>query len=134
MPTIIIGSAAERQRAAELIEASQSPVYNFAGKTTLREMAALLQMSRLHIGVDSAAPHIAAAVGTQTLTIYGPTDWRDWAPPGEKNKVVLPDMPCSPCYRKGCEGKGISQCLDNLPVDKVQKTVAAMLDNQIYAK
>jgi len=38
-------------------------------------MAALLQRSLLHISVDSAAPHIAAAVGTPTLTIYGPSDW-----------------------------------------------------------
>jgi predicted lipopolysaccharide heptosyltransferase III len=129
MPVIITGSAGERKRADELLSGSKSPVYNLAGKTTLRGMAALLQMSRLHIGVDSAAPHIAAAVGTPTITIYGPSDWRDWAPTGDKNIVVLPDMDCSPCRKKGCEGKGQSICLDNLPVAKVQNAVETMLNN-----
>lgn len=132
MPVIITSSATEKKRAAALVATSLSPIYNLAGKTTLREMAALLQMSRLHIGVDSAAPHIAAAVGTPTITIYGPSDWRDWAPTGDKNMVVLPDMDCSPCHKKGCDGKGRSICLDNLPVAKVQNAVETMLSNSVF--
>ena len=134
MPAIIIGSAEERKRADELTSKANFPIYNFAGKTNLREIAALLQISRLHIGVDSAAPQIAAAVGTPALTIYGPSDWRDWAPPGEKNKVVLPDMDCSPCHKKGCSGSGRSDCLDNLSVAKVQDAVEIMLNNFVFDK
>jgi predicted lipopolysaccharide heptosyltransferase III len=134
MPVIITGSATEKQQADALAMAGRSPIYNLAGKTTLREMAALLQMSRLHIGVDSAAPHIAAAVGTPTITIYGPSDWRDWAPPGDRNQVVLPDMDCSPCHKKGCDGCGQSKCLDNLPVAKVQDAVEKMLNNLVFKK
>lgn len=131
MPAIVVGSTEERKRAERFVSATCSPVFNFAGKTTLREMPALLQLSRLHIGVDSAAPQIAAAVGTPTLTIYGPSDWRDWAPPGNKNKVVLPDMDCSPCYKKGCNGSGRSECLETLAVTKVQDAVETMLDNNL---
>jgi len=131
MPVIITGSIAERKRADELAAESNSPIYNLAGKTSLREMAALLQMSRVHIGVDSAAPHIAAAVGTPTITIYGPSDWRDWAPPGDRNQVVLPDMDCSPCHKKGCDGNGRSKCLDNLAVAKVQGAVETMLNKVV---
>jgi heptosyltransferase-3 len=134
MPMIITGSAAERNRAEALAAESLSPVHNLAGKTTLRGMAALLQISRLHIGVDSAAPHIAAAVGTPTITIYGPSDWRDWAPTGDKNMVVEPDMDCSPCRKKGCEGKGRSICLDDLPVAKVQDAVVTILSNSVSGK
>lgn len=119
MPTVICGSEEEREKAAKLFQDTPSPVYNLAGKISLREMPALLKLSLLHIGVDSAAPHIAAAVGTPTVTIYGPSDWRDWAPPGEKNKVVFPDMNCSPCYQKGCDGRGRSLCLEQIDVDKV---------------
>lgn len=134
MPIIITGSKTEKQRAEELAMAGRSPIYNLAGKTTLREMAALLQMSRMHIGVDSAPPHIAAAVGTPTITIYGPSDWRDWAPPGDRNQVVLPDMDCSPCHEKGCDGNGRSKCLDNLAVAKVQSAVETMLNNLVFKK
>ena len=134
MAVIITGSAAERKRADGLVSKSLSPIHNLAGKTTLREMAALLQMSRLHVGVDSAAPHIAAAVGAPTITIYGPTDWRDWAPTGDKNMVVLPDMDCAPCRNKGCDGNGRSICLDNLSVIKVQSAVEKMLSNSVPGK
>lgn len=130
MPAVIIGSAEERARAAELIQGASSPVYNLAGLTTLWEMPALLKISSLHIGVDSAAPHIAAAVGTPTITIYGPSDWRDWAPPGDKNMVVFSDMPCSPCHQKGCDGQGKSLCLENIDVKKVRDFVEkALIEN-----
>jgi ADP-heptose:LPS heptosyltransferase len=127
LPILIIGSQEERERAANLIQDIASPVYNLAGMTSLREMPALLKMSHLHIGVDSAAPHIAAAVGTPTITIYGPTDWRDWAPPGIKNKVVSPDMDCSPCYQKGCNGSGLSRCLETIDAEKVEKVAEELI-------
>jgi ADP-heptose:LPS heptosyltransferase len=129
LPTVVTGSTEERKRADALTANGYFPMYNLAGKTTIREIAALLQMSRLHIGVDSAAPHIAAAVGTPTITIYGPSDWRDWAPAGDKNMVVLPDMECSPCHQKGCDGKGRSICLDNLSVAKVEDALEKILHN-----
>ncbi|PKN70955.1 MAG: hypothetical protein CVU54_02950 [Deltaproteobacteria bacterium HGW-Deltaproteobacteria-12] len=131
LPVVIIGSGEERERAVKLFSDAPSPVHNLAGLIALRDIAALLKMSRLHIGVDSAAPHIAAAVGTPTITIYGPSDWRDWAPPGEKNRVVLPDMNCSPCYKKGCDGGGRSLCLEGIDVRKVQTAVEEMLGKDL---
>ncbi len=127
LPSIIVGSREERERAAELLQNTPSPVYNLAGKTSLREIGALLKTSHLHIGVDSAAPHIAAAVDTPTVTIYGPSDWRDWAPPGEKNKVVLPYMNCAPCHQKGCDGSGLSRCLETIDADQVMAAVEKFL-------
>ncbi|MEK7374924.1 MAG: glycosyltransferase family 9 protein, partial [Thermodesulfobacteriota bacterium] len=124
---VIVGSPAERERAAELAGTCSGRVSNLAGRTTLAELAGVLQLSRLHIGVDSAAPHIAAAVGTPTVTLYGPSDWRYWAPPGERNRVVVPDMECAPCHQKGCEGSGTSLCLDTLEVAQVQAVLRDVL-------
>ncbi|MDI9569405.1 MAG: glycosyltransferase family 9 protein [Pseudomonadota bacterium] len=119
LPAVLVGSAGERARAGELAKAADGGMVNMTGETTLGELAALLSLSRLHIGVDSAAPHVAAAVGTPTITIYGPSDWRDWAPVGEGHQVVVSDMACSPCHRKGCDGRGWSRCLENIPAEKV---------------
>jgi len=124
---IIVGTPTERERAGELGNSCAGKVYNLAGKTTLAELAGVLQLSRLHIGVDSAAPHIAAAVGTPTVTLYGPSDWRYWAPPGERNRVVVTDMECAPCHQKGCEGSGTSLCLDTLEVAQVQAVLREVL-------
>ncbi len=87
----------------------------------------MLNLSSLHIGVDSAAPQIAAAVGTPTITIYGPSVWSEWAPPGEMHSVVTPDRDCAPCHQKGCNDSGISKCLEELTVDKVKGAIQKFL-------
>jgi len=126
--TVITGSPEEQERANDLVKKCHRGVLNLAGKTSLAELAGLLRSSSLHIGVDSAAPHIAAAVGTCTITLYGPSDWFDWAPVGEKHKVIFPDKECAPCHRKGCQDEGWSQCLDELQVEKVQAAIREILD------
>jgi len=127
MVVVVVGSPAERERADELGRSCAGKVYNLTGRTTLAELAGILHLSRLHIGVDSAAPHIAAAVGTPTVTLYGPSDWRYWAPPGKRNRVVVPDMECVPCRQKGCDDRGVSRCLDTLTAERVQAVLREAL-------
>jgi len=130
IPAILIGSAEERPRAEELLRQCKTNVINLAGRTTLAELAGVLSLSRLHIGVDSAAPHIAAATGTPTVTIYGPSSWRDWAPVGGKHRVVLPEMDCVPCHRKGCDNSGLSRCLDALSTDEAKRIIHEALEGR----
>jgi len=91
----------------------------------------VLSLSRLHIGVDSAAPHIAAATGTSTVTLYGPSSWKDWAPVGENHRVILPEMDCVPCHQKGCDNSGHSRCLDILNADQVKKAIREALEKPL---
>jgi len=126
--SLLIGSADEAAAAERIIGARRRYAFNAAGKTTLGELAALLSMSTLHVGVDSAAPHIAAAVGTATVTIFGPSDWRAWTVVDARHRVVAPDMPCVPCRQKGCNGTERSLCLEELQVERVVRTVFEVLD------
>lgn len=128
LSTVIIGSPEEKDKALELVKKCRGRVFNLAGQTTLGELAGVLASSFLHIGVDSAAPHIAAAVGIPTITIYGPSDWRDWAPPGDNHRVVTPDDDCVPCHQKGCDSMGWSKCLQNLGTDKVQRAIQEAME------
>jgi len=130
IPTIIVGSPEEKAKAAFLISQCRGRAYNFAGKTSLIELAGILSLSRLHIGVDSAAPHIAAATGVPTVTIYGPSSWFDWAPVGKDHRVIIPDMDCAPCHQKGCDGSGHSRCLEELNTEKVKKIVREAMENR----
>jgi predicted lipopolysaccharide heptosyltransferase III len=129
IPAVIIGSPAERPRAEALISKCEARAFNLAGKTTLAELAGVLSLSRLHIGVDSAAPHIAAATGVPTITIFGPTSWRDWAPVGQDHRVILPDMDCVPCHQKGCNNSGHSRCLDALNTGDVRNVIRASINS-----
>lgn len=116
---VIVGSRDEQEAAAGIVAGAGEGVVDLTGRTSLKELAALLSLSAFHVGVDSAAPHIAAAVETPTITIYGPTDWRDWAPEGERHRVIQPERDCVPCREKGCRGKGRSECLEDLGADRV---------------
>jgi len=125
--TVLVGSPEEGERAERLASSCTGKVHNLTGRSTLAELAGVLRLSRLQIGVDSAAPHLAAAVGTPTVTLYGPSDWRYWKPPGDRHRVVVPDMDCAPCHQKGCDGSGISRCLDTLEVGQMQAVIRVAL-------
>jgi len=119
IPSVLIGTSGEAGMAAEIIRGTSGAGRSITGKTSLGELAAILRKSALHLGVDSAAPHMAAALGTPTVTIFGPSDWRAWIIPDATHRVVCPDDPCVPCNRKGCDHTGVSLCLDNMPAVKV---------------
>ncbi len=126
--SVIVGSPEEYDRSIDIVKKCRQPVFNFTGKTTLGDLAGLLSLSHLNVGVDSAAPHIAAAVGTPTITIYGPSDWGDWAPIGEPHSVITPDRDCAPCRQKGCNGSGVSKCIEELTVDSVKGSIQKFFD------
>jgi len=127
IPSVLIGSPEEAAGCQEIIAGREGYAINLAGKTTLGELAAVISMSSLHLGVDSAAPHIAAALDTKTVTIHGPTDWRAWRVVNERHKVVSSMMDCVPCNNMGCEGSGKSRCLDELASEPVFRAAQALL-------
>jgi predicted lipopolysaccharide heptosyltransferase III len=127
LAAVLIGSPEEAGTAREITAGRNDHTFNLAGKTTLGELSALIAMSTLHLGVDSAAPHIAAAVGIPTLTIFGPGNWKSWTIADELHRVVTSKLPCVPCNRMGCDDSGKSQCLDELNTDSVFKEASAIL-------
>ncbi len=111
-PTVLVGTAAESTICTALSQSRRGPCLSLAGKTALPELSALLSLSQLHLGVDSAAPHMASALGIPSLTLHGPSDWRLWRLEKETQGIMRPGhKSCIPCNRKGCQDSEISQCL-----------------------
>lgn len=127
IPAVLIGSAEEAAGCQTIVAGREERAFNLAGETSLAELAAVISMSSLHLGVDSAAPHIAAALGTPTVTIHGPTDWRAWRIVDEHHRVVSPVMDCLPCNKTGCDGSGKSKCLDELGAEPVERAALEIL-------
>lgn len=100
---------------------------DLSGSLTLREMAALTARARLFFGVDSAPMHIAAAMGTPVVALFGPSDERVWGPWKVPHRVVASDHVCRPCNNDGCGGGKVSECLTRLAVDRVHAAVNEML-------
>lgn len=131
---ILTGAPNERDRAQEIVHECENRVFNFAGLTTMELLPALFQASILFLGVDSAGVHIAAAVGTPTISLYGPSSPDIWAPKGEKHRVISKKMPCVPCKETGCNGSKKSKCMDSLAVDDVLNAVRNKLKDLIGKK
>ncbi len=93
---------------------------NLAGKTTLREMAGILKRCSLFICNDSSPMHIAAAVNTPTVAIFGPSKSVETAPYGDGHIVVEKDFPCRyACDEDVCNFKNYNECMKAISADDV---------------
>jgi len=90
-------------------------------------MAALASRARLFVGVDSAPMHIAAAMGTPVVALFGPSGEREWGPWMVPHRVVESGHACRPCGNDGCGGGKVSECLTRLPVDRVHSAINELL-------
>lgn len=96
------------------------PLFNAAGKLSLKELSALIACAKALITVDSVPLHIASAVKTPVVAVFGPTseiNWGPWMHP--RAHVVRSDHPCRPCYRDGCGGSKKSDCLLTLSPERI---------------
>lgn len=137
----VVLSAAPDAAESAMIAAIQShlaqPAMSLAGQLSLKELAALSRRARLFVGVDSAPMHIAAAMGTPCVALFGPSGDREWGPwqtpageaaPRRAHRVVVSDVhPCRPCGIDGCGGGKVSDCLVALPVTRVAGAIDEIL-------
>ena len=106
-------AATEIRRATtelKLLELDQPP---------LPLLAALLQVSQLYVGNDSGVSHLAAAVGTPTVVLFGPTNPVIWAPRGPSVRVVRSIVECSPCTVERRRTCAHHRCLSSISVERV---------------
>jgi heptosyltransferase-1 len=112
----VTGSVADQELVAGIVEQSQAPLINLAGRTSLAELAAVLRRARLAVTTDTGAMHLAAALGTPVTALFGPTaPWRT-GPFGQGHQVVRLDLPCSPCFKRRCPEP---RCLTDLTPETV---------------
>jgi len=96
------GNDVERNAAEQMANACQGRAVIWP-RGTLQELVALLKAARLVIGADTGPVHIAAAVGTPTVSIFRVTDSQRNGPPGQRHIRIQAPMDCSPCLRKSCD-------------------------------
>jgi len=104
------------------------PAPSLAGRLTLKELAALTARARLFIGMDSAPMHIAAAVGTPVVVLFGPSGANIWGPWQVPARVITSDHSCRPCGLDGCGGSKRSDCLEIIPSARVLDAALELLE------
>lgn len=111
------GSPAERARAERL---AIHPQAQLLPRLSLSELGYLLHHSLACVSVDTGLAHLAAALGTPSITLYGATDSGLIGTSGENQIHLHPSLPCSPCQQKSCRfSKGDSPCLAEISPQRV---------------
>lgn len=127
---VVITAAPDPEELAfveEIRARSRSTPLNLAGKLSIKELGALTARAKLFIGVDSMPMHLAAAVGTPTVALFGPSGESVWGPVNVAHRVVVSAHPCRPCGLDGCGGGKVSDCIVSLPVDAVHSAAQELL-------
>jgi heptosyltransferase-2 len=102
---IAFGEANDGKLCDEIAQRSGGNILNLAGRTTLRELMALLKLCRVLLTNDSGPMHIAAALGTPVVVPFGSTAAELTGPglPGDpRHRLLNAGAPCSPCFRRTC--------------------------------
>jgi heptosyltransferase-2 len=121
---LILGGKNDLQACSTVADGVGPDAMDLCGKTTIRELAALLSRCSLVVANDSGPLHFAAAIGIPTIGIFGPTDPQRSAPPANCT-VIRKSVQCSPCYKRECPTDLL--CMTSVSVEEVYREAAAIL-------
>jgi heptosyltransferase-1 len=123
-PVLTWGNDAELEAATSVAAACDGQAIVWP-RGSLPELVALLARVGLVVGADTGPVHIAAAVGTPTVSLYRVTDARRNGPRGERHRLLQAPLDCSPCLRKSCSRD--QECGDSISVDAVMAAIDDLL-------
>lgn len=99
-------------------------IINACGKTSVNELAVLIKKCNVFISADSSPLHIASAVGTPFIALFGPTDARRHLPPGKNYILIQKDLDCQPCYKNKCRTR---RCMKQITPEEVLAAIDKLL-------
>jgi len=122
-----VGTAGESDVLNELQSSSRVPIYRLTN-LNLPELTALNSRARLFVGNDSGVAHIAAAVETPSVVVFGSSNRNHWRPWTESpNEIVYESFACQPCPGYECKEFGDPKCILTIPTTKVFEAIDRVL-------
>lgn len=124
---IFFGGPGDVERVEAIVSEMETEPIIAAGKTTLKELAALAYYCDLFISGDTGPVHVAASVGTPTIAIFGPSDETKYQPYGKRNQVAKTDLDCRPCGEHQCPLEH-HNCMEMIRVKDILERVSVEID------
>ena len=121
---VLSGDDTETGPAAEIKRGCPDGVVDLAGKISLRGLPALAAEAAVVVTNDTGPMHIAAAVNTQVVAVFGPTDPKLTGPYGRGHTVLRKELRCAPCFEEDCTGM---ECMEAVSVKEVFEAVKEKL-------
>jgi len=126
---IVAGDDQDEPWVKEIITQIKPAPFNVCGKINIGELTFLLTKCRLLVTNDSAPMHLAWAMNTPVVAIFGPTNHKKYAPAGVHDIVIRKDLACSPCEQSLCP-KGTRECMKSINADEVFAACKRILDEK----
>jgi len=121
---VLLGTSADASFALGVRRAADH-VRDLTGRTSLRQLLAILARVRLAFGPDSGALHLAAAVGTPVVSLWGPTSAARSTPFGSETLAIAGSAPCAPCFLTDCPIGRV--CMREIAVETVLERTTRVL-------
>lgn len=133
---LLVGDSGDRAVGVEVEKEVGRGVVNLAGRTTLRQCAALIGRASLYLGCDVGVTHMAAAMGTPVVALFGASCPHRFAPRGRNCTVLWSDPDCGPCRVSGhsdsCRECTLPrpQCMEAISVEQVKEALAGRIQER----
>ena len=128
---VLTGSTADRPLTSYIARTAGVPCIDLAGEFTLLELAALIRRMNVYLTVDSGPAHMAAALGTSLVTLWGPGIFEQTVPlsPANPPRILYHRVHCAPCYgtpaMRTCKD---NICMKEIEVEEVKKALDEVLN------
>ena len=130
-PVGFIGGPGDRAAVEAVVTCMTTGAVNLTGLTSLGLLPALLESAGLCVTNDSGPMHVAAAVGTRVVALFGPTSAVATGPYGVDHCVLARGIPCSPCFSRRCRNRIDRECLRSLSPEEVFEVVQHQLARRV---
>ncbi len=129
VPVVFTGAPGDSREIDAIAAASRRPAHRLDGRTALPTLAAVFRRATTVLSTDTGPMHIAVAVGTPVVALFGPTSPEYTGPYGDRNVVLRAGLRCSPCYQRTCGTKEFEShaCMLRLVPEQVAKRVLERL-------
>ena len=121
---VFTGSLEDRQTIQQIKAGMTKPAINLAGETTLKMLAALYAKADVVISTDTGPMHLAVAMGTTVVALFGPTAFWRTGPYGSGHQIVTAGQACAPCFKRHCP---TIDCMDLISVGQVFDAVSKIM-------
>ncbi|MDW8321527.1 MAG: lipopolysaccharide heptosyltransferase II [Armatimonadota bacterium] len=125
IPVVLVGGKADRPLVEEIRSRTPAPFADTVGRTNLKELAAILRRSVVHLCGDTGSAHISVALGRPVIGLYGPTNHLRTAPYGQQHRIITHKHECPVCNRH--PRREHSDCMDMITVSEVMDTLQRTL-------
>jgi heptosyltransferase-2 len=121
---LITGGPGEADIGRDIESALQAPCLNLAGKTSVRQLMAVIALCGLFVTNDSGPMHVAAAFGVPLVALFGSTDPTTTSPLSDNVRIVRKPVPCAPCLKRRCPTD--HACMESLTAADVLAAVESL--------